>query len=121
MILFKACPRCGGDVDATYEDDPYCVQCSHRPGAALLGAFPAGGPISEGSMRMRVPDASAAKDRVAQGQRAPEVDPEASSCPRCGGFEAVRLDRLRRQDNVCYRCRACGHIFSPAAGREAAG
>jgi DNA-directed RNA polymerase subunit M/transcription elongation factor TFIIS len=76
-------------------------------------------------MRMRVPDVSAVKDRHIDGHEAldasaPEVPSPASSCPRCGGFEAIRLDRLRQQDNVCYRCRTCGHIFSPTAGREAA-
>ena len=30
-IQFKACPRCGGDIDATYRDDIYCVQCAYRP------------------------------------------------------------------------------------------
>ena len=35
-------------------------------------------------------------------------------CPKCGSDHVIRLDKLRREDNSCYRCRACGHIFSPA-------
>lgn len=74
MILFKSCDRCGGDVDATFESDVYCVQCGHRPaGAARLSA----------------------------------------RCPACRSGSLVRLDRLNDDDHACYRCRMCGHIFSP--------
>ena len=37
MILFKACPRCGGDIDIARSDDIYCVQCSHRPEVVYPG------------------------------------------------------------------------------------
>ena len=37
MILFKRCPRCGGDVDAAAHDDARCVQCAHRPAVAFPG------------------------------------------------------------------------------------
>ena len=120
MILFKACPRCGGDVDATYPEDTYCIQCSHRPQVAYPGprvvqtesdraASPHGGPGS-----------SVARGR-ADGKPAPEpsrlaVQASTSTCPRCGSTELIRLDRLREEDNICYRCRPCGHIFSPATG-----
>ena len=30
MIFFKACPRCNGDVDVTFYDEIYCIQCGHR-------------------------------------------------------------------------------------------
>ena len=35
-------------------------------------------------------------------------------CPRCESLDLIRLDRLRRKDHYCYRCRPCGHIFSPS-------
>lgn len=35
MFLFKACPRCRGDIDMADPDDVYCVQCGHRPTAAV--------------------------------------------------------------------------------------
>ena len=81
MILFKACPRCGGDVDASHRNDVRCIQCAHRPDPAGL-----------------------AKPRVGPG----------GSCPRCESISLVALDRLRAGDNRCYRCRPCGHVFSPA-------
>ena len=37
MILFKACPRCGGDVDVTYYADSFCFQCAYRPTVVYPG------------------------------------------------------------------------------------
>ena len=89
MILFKACPRCGGDVDTSQTDDVRCIQCAHRPGDGALAAL----------MRSRGP-----------------VDIDAHcTCPRCESTALVILDRLRDEDNYCYRCRPCGHVFSPAS------
>jgi ssDNA-binding Zn-finger/Zn-ribbon topoisomerase 1 len=106
MILFKQCPRCGGDVDATYGDDAFCVQCSHRPtlaypGPRVVDAVPAAaaGPTTTGP------------PNGVLGGRAP--------CPRCGRVDLLELEKLRVRDNTCYRCRACGHIFSPAAAGDA--
>ena len=86
MILFKACPRCGGDVDTSHADDVRCIQCAHRPDPAGL-AEPHDGPAGRGAV---------------------------SPCPRCESTRLVPLDRLRASDNHCYRCRPCGHVFSPA-------
>ena len=114
VILFKACPRCGGDIDATYPDDSYCIQCSHRPQVANKGPKP-------------VPKIynSPGSQAVAPGPEGPGVRPKretaaaaapaiTSPCPRCASTDLIGLDKLRRQDNTCYRCRGCGHIFSPA-------
>ena len=84
MILFKSCARCGGDVDATFESDVYCVQCGHRP------AVP---PLAIG--------------QPAEASRTP------AWCPACRSSGVARLDRLNDDDHACYRCRTCGHIFSP--------
>ena len=84
MILFKSCARCGGDVDATFESDVYCVQCGHRPAVPPLAA---GRPAEAGR---------------------PTV-----WCPACRSGRTVRLDRLHDADHTCYRCRICGHVFSP--------
>ena len=97
MIHFKSCPRCGGDVDATYTDDVHCVQCSHRLDAASLTAPERAG--------RRSPDVLGTQ----------EVGAGTYACPRCGSSALISLDRLRLGDNYCYRCRPCGHIFSPAA------
>ena len=120
MILFKACPRCGGDLDATYPGEVFCVQCSHRPDAgfpqpritpqrpAVTGSPPA---VTDPG-----PSADGPRPRQAQVYAAMTDQASAAPCPRCSSGELIRLDRLRHQDNTCYRCRTCGHIFSPAAG-----
>ena len=105
MILFKACPRCGGDVDATYHDDARCVQCAYRPTVVFPGP--------------RVIEAfrgSAGSDQASEGAREREGERRLDAndmCPKCGSERLVKLDRLRPGDNFCYRCLTCGHIFSP--------
>ena len=89
MILSKACPRCGGDVDTSHAADIRCLQCAHRPDDEALAAL--------------------ARSHVPAG-RGPH-----STCPRCESMALVLLDRLREGDNYCYRCRPCGHVFSPAS------
>ena len=84
VILFKSCARCGGDVDATFESDVYCVQCGHRPAVPPLAHLPA-----------------------------PWAPRPSAWCPGCRSDRTVRLDRLHEADHACYRCRICGHIFSP--------
>ena len=34
-------------------------------------------------------------------------------CPRCLALDTMSLDRVDLTGNTCYRCRGCGHIFSP--------
>ena len=99
MILFKACPRCDGDIEATYPEDVYCVQCGCRPPGAS-------------------PKADVGSLRSVDGAAGHEGHPLRSACPNCDGEEAVRLDRVRTGYNTCYRCRRCGHIFSPSAGES---
>ncbi len=36
-------------------------------------------------------------------------------CLRCNSLSTVALDKMATNANTCYRCRACGHIFSPHA------
>ena len=97
MIIFKACPRCNGDIDTTASDeDAYCVQCGYRPGVVYPGPH-----ITER------PD----YEQVSEGEGAGA--PTQATCPKCGTDRWVRLDKIRPEDNTCYRCRSCGHIFSP--------
>lgn len=106
VILFKACVRCGGDVDATYAEDVYCIQCAHRPADAEALAAMAS---TEGLGGLAMGFAASSSDSDATPPSALVVN----TCPRCKSKDLVLLDRLRRGDNVCYRCRPCGHIFSP--------
>jgi predicted RNA-binding Zn-ribbon protein involved in translation (DUF1610 family) len=41
------------------------------------------------------------------------VSQEGANCPRCSNDSPVRLEKTDPQANTCYRCRTCGHIFSP--------
>ena len=100
MIVLKACPRCGGDVDASYSEDVHCVQCAHRLRAA---------PASSRLDRESTSEADRVLDAI-DGGRSDGAEP----CPRCDSGELVRLDKLRPGYNTCFRCRSCGHIFSPA-------
>ena len=113
MILFKACPRCGGDVDATYRDDAFCIQCSFRPQMGYPGlvtvADSAGEPVpAPGSPAPSMGGQSGA------GGPADAAGQAGSLCPRCDRADLLALEKLRARDNTCYRCRPCGHIFSPA-------
>lgn len=98
MILFKACPRCGGDLDAGYKEDVFCVQCAFRPQVTLPG------PVLVDGRFGTAQHAGSGANRAS-----PPV-----GCPRCAMEEVVPLEKLRPHYNMCYRCRQCGHIFSPA-------
>ena len=47
------------------------------------------------------------------------ADAENVRCPRCEKTDCIALEKLKPHFNTCYRCRVCGHIFSPAAFRKA--
>ena len=122
MILFKSCARCGGDLDATYKDDVYCIQCSHRPQVIFAGPHAAHGLASASGSVVAPASVGGAPHDSETGTKEEGTPASAgtSSCPRCGSTERVRLDRLREADNYCYRCRRCGHVFSPAVGERGA-
>ena len=121
MILLKACPRCGGDVDMTYHDDVYCVQCGCRPEVAYPGpclALTDSERVRQTGSRARAEVLSAPMtSRMMGGSRLGEPP----VCRRCGSEEVIRLDKLRPQDNTCYRCHLCGYIFSPGIARRRVG
>ena len=114
MILFKACPRCGGDVDTRYHKDIYCVQCAYRPRVV----YPGPRIIDECINDKTHTSQSAGPEASSRPERAIDIgtahDPIV--CPKCGSQRAISLDKLRPEDNTCYRCWSCGHIFSPMSG-----
>ena len=89
MFLFKDCPRCGGDLDATDTTDVRCVQCGHRP------------------------DVGGLVERRVSGHGFVPLTGLELLCPRCDSDFTIALEKLRERDNTCYRCRKCGHIYSP--------
>ena len=104
MILFKTCPRCGGDVDATYEEDVRCIQCAYRPAVAL----PSARVMTAGGVDRQRPPAGS---KVGTARTGTGV-----LCARCASTFLMALDKVRGSDHTCYRCQACGHIFSPRLG-----
>ena len=111
MILFKACPRCRGDVDVTYSDDPYCVQCAYRPTVVFPGPRIVQ-PEAFGRLGAPADDETKATGEVGDLDRTRYTTAKVI-CPKCGSELATPLDKLRPGDNTCFRCRRCGHIFSP--------
>ena len=89
MLLLKRCPRCGGDVDTSDTTDVRCVQCGHRP------------PVGE-LVERRLP-----------GLGFLPLTGLELLCPRCDSDFIIALEKLRERDNTVYRCRKCGHIYSP--------
>ena len=124
MVILRGCARCGGDIVTGDAKNVRCLQCGQKPEM----------PIAELTRRRRRarPDVQAAPisideifatDRVS-GDSAEDV-PHARThgsgalCPRCEETDAIALEKLRPHFNTCYRCRLCGHIFSPAAFKAA--
>ena len=115
-IHLRACPRCGGDVDAASRDDVRCIQCGHRICEPAVGLRDGGRPRAMECPNLSHFDAHKymEPDLDLPGQR-PDLDEAASPCPRCRSVDLVPLDRLDPGHNLCIRCRLCGHIFSPSA------
>ena len=84
MILFKSCARCGGDVDATFESDVYCVQCGHRPTVPTLAA---GHPVWCPACR---------SGGVARLDRLNDDDHACYRCQTCGHIFSPRESQPRR-------------------------
>ena len=42
-----------------------------------------------------------------------EAYEQSAPCPRCSNDAPVRLEKADPLANTCFRCRTCGHIFSP--------
>ena len=128
MAILRGCARCGGDVLTGDRRNVRCLQCGHRPDAPIaeIRRRARGG---RGRRVERPVDVEAflaaldAVDEVADDAGEDSGDyADCSSdarCPRCDDADAIALEKLRAEFNTCYRCRVCGHIFSP--GGSAAG
>ncbi len=130
-IHLRACPRCGGDIDAALRDDVRCVQCGHRiyePAVGLRdrdrprgrvsvlgGSAPCRPQVTEGYTLTHFDTHRYIEPKLDLPGRRPDPDAAASPCPRCRSVDLIPLDRLSPDHNLCLRCRLCGHIFSPPA------
>lgn len=108
MILFKGCPRCGGDVDTSFDEDIFCIQCSYRLPDAK--ADDRGGSINPSFLKQPTIYRPV---KIKTNEQEVLSDNVAILCPRCDSDDISELGKLKSRDNTCYRCRRCGHIFSP--------
>lgn len=125
MVILRGCSRCGGDIVTSDAKNIRCLQCGHKPEL----------PVAELARRRRrlrrdpAPAAPASIEEIFSAAHMPddsaEDAPDAQAydpgalCPRCDESDAIALEKLRPHFNTCYRCRLCGHIFSPAAFKAA--
>ncbi|MFW6175145.1 MAG: hypothetical protein ACOC5K_05130 [Chloroflexota bacterium] len=52
--------------------------------------------------------------QTATSQAYPRPQVSLRPCLRCGSENTLRLQKAQQEAHTCYRCRDCGHIFSPA-------
>ena len=130
MVILRGCVRCGGDILTGDARNVRCLQCGHRPDLPIAelrrrGRRSKGGgvsrPVDLGAIlaALDVP-ADAAEGFVSAGEAGDVDDADSgAACPRCDVRDSIALEKLRAHFNTCFRCRLCGHIFSPAELREA--
>jgi len=126
MAILRGCARCGGDILTGNAKNVRCLQCGHKPEASIAELRRQ----ARRTRRMRTPepiDVTPFSDIFRQGGAPGEAESDAGSedtsqgahCPQCEERDSIALDKLRPHFNTCYRCRLCGHIFSPAEFKAA--
>ena len=125
MMILRGCARCGGDIVTRDVKNVRCLQCGHRPELPVAElkrrnrrARPDRVPVKPVSVDEIFPldGISEVVTKDASGGLAGDSD---ALCPRCDESDAIALEKLRPHFNTCFRCRLCGHIFSPAEFKAA--
>ena len=128
MVILRGCARCGGDLLTGDARNVRCLQCGHRPEAPIAELrrrgrrSRSGGiakPVDLGAIlaALDVP-ADAPEGFVSAVEAMGDADAvdnadSGAACPRCDVRDSIALEKLRAHFNTCFRCRLCGHIFSP--------
>ena len=128
MVILRGCARCGGDILTGDARNVRCLQCGHRPDLPIAELrrrgrrSRSGGiakPVDLGAIlaALDVP-ADAPEGFVSAVEAVGDVDAvdnadSGTACPRCDVRDSIALEKLRAHFNTCFRCRLCGHIFSP--------
>ena len=121
MVILRGCARCGGDVLTGDRRNVRCLQCGHRlemPVAELRRRTRGAGRRSL-ERPVDVEEILAEPEAEGEGPDSAGEDGDGgpdARCPRCDDTDAIALEKLRAHFNTCYRCRVCGHIFSPGDG-----
>ena len=121
MVILRGCARCGGDIITSDAKNVRCLQCGHRPELPVADLTRRRRRASQNKAQEPV-DVEALLRILETPGDAPEDIGDADSealCPRCDETDAIALEKLRPHFNTCYRCRLCGHIFSPAQFKAA--
>ena len=121
MVILRGCARCGGDIITSDAKNVRCLQCGHRPELPVADLTRRRRRASQNKAQEPV-DVEALLRILETPDDAPEDIGDADSealCPRCDETDAIALEKLRPHFNTCYRCRLCGHIFSPAQFKAA--
>ena len=126
MAILRGCARCGGDILTADAKNVRCLQCGHRPEASLDEVRRR----ARRARRARTPEpinVTPFSDIFRQGGAPDAMEDDAdledagpgARCPQCEETDSIALDKLSPHFNTCYRCRLCGHIFSPAEFKAA--
>ena len=124
MVILKGCARCGGDILTGDARNVRCLQCGHRPEAPIAELRRRGRRAKSGGIAKPVnleailaaldAAADAPEGFVSAGEAGDADDADSgAACPRCDYRDSIALEKLRPHFNACFRCRLCGHIFSP--------
>ena len=124
MVILRGCVRCGGDILTGDARNVRCLQCGHRPDLPIAelrrrGRRAKGGrisrPVDLGAILAALDVPADAPEGFVSAGEAGDVDDADSgaACPRCDVRDSIALEKLRPHFNTCFRCRLCGHIFSP--------
>ena len=118
MVILRGCARCGGDVLTGDRGNVRCLQCGHRPEMLVSELRRRARGAGRRSARRPVDVEEILAALEAEGEETDDAgdggDGSAGArCPRCEDADAIALEKLRAHFNTCYRCRVCGHIFSP--------
>ncbi len=118
MVILRGCARCGGDVLTGDRWNVRCLQCGHRPEMPVSELRRRAGGARRRSLERPVDVEEILAELEAEGDAGDGGDGGSDSrCPQCDDGEPIALDKLRVEFNTCYRCRVCGHIFSPGDGQ----
>ena len=121
MVILRGCARCGGDILTGDRRNVRCLQCGHRPDLPIAELrrrgrrAKSGGiskPVDLGAILAALDVPADAPEGFVSAGEAGDVD-SGAACPRCDVRDSIALEKLRAHFNTCFRCRLCGHIFSP--------
>ena len=124
MVILRGCARCGGDILTGDARNVRCLQCGHRPEVPIAELrrrgkrSKSGGiskPVDLGAILAALDVPADAPEGFVSAVESGDVDDADSgaACPRCDVRDSIALEKLRAHFNTCFRCRLCGHIFSP--------